>query len=395
VSGQPGAPASAASSRLQPFGTSIFSEMTALAERHGAINLSQGAPDFDGPADILAAAAEAMRAGVNQYARSRGLPALVAAIAQRYEALYGLSLDPADQITVTCGATEAIAASMLGLLEPGDEVILFEPFYDSYVACAAMAGARPRFCTLRFPDFAVDLDELARLFTARTKMIVVNSPHNPTGKVFRQDELVAVAELCQRNGVTVLTDEVYEHITFDGARHVPMATLPGMFERTVTLSSTGKTYSLTGWKIGWAAGPANLIAGVQAAHQFLTFCAPAPLQAAMAAALRTHTAEYTAQLRAEYAERRQILLSALTAAGFRAAVPRGTYFVLASFAGLLDGSDHEVARRLTETIGVAAIPPSGFYRAAPQEGTQLLRFSFCKRTETLRQAAERLLGLGR
>lgn len=384
---------SAVSARLRPFGTTIFSEMTALAERHGAVNLSQGAPDFDGPGPILDAAESAMRSGVNQYARSGGLPVLVEALAERYEALYGLRLDPYREIAVTCGATEAIAATMLGLLDPGDEVVLFEPYYDSYPACVAMAGARARYCTLRFPDFRLDQGALERCFGPRTRMVVLNSPHNPTGKVFEPAELEAVGELCRRHGALVVTDEVYEHITFDGARHVPMASLPGMFERTVTLSSAGKTYSLTGWKIGWAVGPARLIAGVQAAHQFLTFCAPAPLQAAMAHALRTQADAYLSRLRQDYARRREVLMAALGRAGFELAVPRGTYFVLASFAGLFRGTDREVAERLIEVAGVASIPPSGFYQQAPEEGKHLLRFSFCKKMETLELAALRLASL--
>jgi N-succinyldiaminopimelate aminotransferase len=369
--------------------------MTALAERHQAINLSQGAPDYDGPPDIVDAALRAMSAGRNQYARSTGAPELVRALADTYGDLYGLDLDPATQITVTCGATEGIAAAMLGLLEPGDEVVLFEPFYDSYPACIALAGARPRFVTLRFPDFALDERALAEAFTPRTRMVVLNTPHNPTGKVFDPGEMEAVAEMAQRRDVLVLTDEVYEHITYDGVRHVPMATLPGMADRTVTLSSAGKTYAYTGWKIGWAVGPERLVAAVQAAHQFLTFCAPAPLQSAMAFALREHAGEYRAGLRAAYAERRDVLLKALVDAGFRPAVPKGTYFVLASFDGVLQGDDREAARQLVEEAGVATIPPGGFYSAAPNEGRALLRFSFCKRIETLREAADRLQRLRR
>jgi N-succinyldiaminopimelate aminotransferase len=376
--------------RLRPFGTSIFAEMTALANTHGAINLSQGFPDFEGPAEILEAAVAALRAGHNQYARSMGHPLLVEAIADKVRSLYGLDVDPYTQITVFCGATEGIASSLLGLLDPGDEVILFEPFYDSYPAIVALAGATPRFYTLRFPDFAIDLDALAALFNDRTRLLVLNTPHNPTGKVFTPAELEGIAALCRTRDVLVLTDEVYEHLTYDDHRHVPMATLPGMFERTLTLSSTGKTFSFTGWKIGWAVGPAPLVEAAQAAHQFVTFCAPAPLQVAMATAIRDFRESYFARLQADYVERRDLLVSALTDAGFRVAVPQGTYFIVADFTGVSDRDDRTFARTLVEQHGVASIPPSAFYTAAPEEGRRLLRFAFCKRIETLAAAAERL-----
>jgi N-succinyldiaminopimelate aminotransferase len=376
--------------RLRPFGTSIFAEMTALSDVHRAINLSQGFPDFEGPAEILEAAVASLRAGHNQYARSMGHPLLVEAIAGKVGDLYGLDVDPYRQVTVFCGATEGIASSLLGLLDPGDEVILFEPYYDSYPAIVALAGATSRYYTLRFPDFAIDLAELAALFTSRTRLIVVNTPHNPTGKVFTRAELESIAALCLERDVLVLTDEVYEHLTYDGAAHVPMASLPGMFDRTLTLSSTGKTFSFTGWKIGWAVGPVPLVAAAQAAHQFVTFCAPAPLQVAMATAISDFRGPYLARLQAEYAERRDLLVDALTASGFGVAVPRGTYFVVADFTGLSAADDRTFARTLVEDYGVAAIPPSAFYTAAPEEGRRLLRFAFCKRLETLRAAAERL-----
>lgn len=382
------------SARLAPFGASVFSEMTALANAHGAINLAQGFPDFDGPPEIVEAAAAALRAGHNQYARSMGRPELVAAIAGKMKRHYGLDLDPSSEVTVGCGATEMVAAALLGLLEPGDEVVLFEPFYDSYPAVVALAGGTVRCCTLRFPDFAVDLDALARCFTRRTRALVLNSPHNPSGKVFTPAELDAVADLCRAHDVVVIADEVYEHLTFDGHAHVPMATRPGMHDRTLTISSTGKTYSLTGWKVGWAVGPAPLVAAAQAAHQFLTFCAATPLQVAMAAAIERFDGDYFAGLRAAYAARRDLLVSGLAEAGFEVAVPAGTYFVLAGFGGLTSDDDRTFARRLVESVGVAAIPPSAFYRDARDEGARLLRFAFCKREETLRAACERLRGLG-
>jgi len=378
------------STRLKPFGTTIFSEMTALAIRHGAVNLAQGFPDFEGPPEIVDAAVEALRSGHNQYARSMGHPDLVAAIAEKLRDSYDLTYDPLTEITVCCGATEGIAASLLGILDPGDEVILFEPFYDSYPACVAMAGGVARYCTLRFPDFALDVAALEALFNERTRALVLNTPHNPTGKVFREGELEAIARLCRARDVVVIADEVYEHLTFGGAAHVPMASLPGMRERTLTISSTGKTYSLTGWKIGWAAGPARLVAAAQAAHQFLTFCAPTPLQVGMAAAIRDFRDDFFAALRAEYAERRALLMDALREVGFRVAPPDGTYFILADFGDLWDGDDRSFAVHLVEKYGVAAIPPSAFYQAAPEEGRRLLRFAFCKRRGTLEAAARRL-----
>jgi N-succinyldiaminopimelate aminotransferase len=378
------------SDRLRPFGVTIFAEMTALAERHQAINLSQGFPDFAGPPEIVDAAIAAMRAGENQYARSMGHPKLVAAIAAKQRRDYGLRPDPMTEVAVFSGATEGIAASFLGLVNPGDEVILFEPFYDSYPACASLAGATPRFCTLRFPDFALDAAELEAAVTSRTRMIVLNTPHNPTGKVFARDELEVVADLARRHDLLVLTDEVYEYLTFDGAEHVPFATLPGVGKRTLTLSSAGKTFSYTGWKIGWATGPRELVHAAWSAHQFLTFSVATPFQVAMARALDTLGETYFTRFRAEYLERRDFLVEALCDAGFRVAVPRGTYFVLADFTPIFDGDDRAFARHLIETCGVAAIPPSVFYRENEQEGRRLVRFAFCKRRETLEAAAERL-----
>ena len=379
--------------RLRPFGTSVFAEMTSLSNEHGAINLSQGFPDFEGPPEVLEAAVAALRSGHNQYARSMGHPLLVEALAEKVHAVYGLEVDPRSEITVFCGATEGIASSLLGILNPGDEVILFEPYYDSYPVIVTLAGATPRYATLRFPDFAVDLDALAALFTTRTRVLVLNTPHNPTGKVFTRQELEAIGALCQQHNVICLTDEVYEHLTYDGHTHVPMATLPDMFERTLTLSSTGKTYSFTGWKIGWAVGPAPLVAAAQAAHQFVTFCAPAPLQVAMATAIREFREPYFADLQAFYLQRRDVLVAGLRDAGFDVAVPQGTYFIVADFRALSDADDRTFARQLVERYCVAAIPPSAFYAAAPVEGRHLLRFAFCKRIETLAAAAERLRGL--
>jgi N-succinyldiaminopimelate aminotransferase len=376
--------------RLAPFGTSVFSEVTALAARHGAINLAQGFPDFDGPAEIIAAAGRAMAEGQNQYARSMGLPALTRAVADRVDRLYGLSYDPLTEVGVFSGATEGLAAAVLGLVNPGDEVILFEPFYDSYPACVAMAGGRARYITLAFPDFGLDVGALAGVFNPRTRLVILNTPHNPTGKVFTRDELGTIAELCQRHDVLVLTDEVYEHLTYDAAVHVPMATLPGMRQRTLTLSSAGKTFSLTGWKVGWGTGPAALVAAAQAAHQFLTFCSATPLQAAVAWALENFGDDYYAAFQASYATRRDLLIGILRAAGFRLAEPAGTYFALASLDGLWDGDDWSFVRHLVTERGVAAIPASAFYAQAVGEGQHLIRFAFCKTAATIAAAGERL-----
>ena len=382
------------SAKLRPFGTTIFSEMTALALEHDAINLSQGFPDFDGPDFVREAAVDALRGGHNQYARSQGHPLLVHAVAAHLERRCGLRYDPLSEVGVFSGCTEALMSSFLGLLDPGDEVVFFEPFYDSYPACAAMAGAIPRYCPLRFPDFAVDLDRLRALVTDRTRMLVLNTPHNPTGKVFTTDELASIAEICVEHDLIVLADEVYEQLVF-GVPHVSMAELPGMRDRTLALSSAGKTFSFTGWKVGWCTGPKHLVAAAQAAHQFVTFGTATPLQVAIASALERCDADFYDGLRAEYLERRDYLVDTLRDVGLRVAVPQGTYFVLADFRPVWDGDDVSFARHLCSAHGVAAIPPSVFYAAEPDEGRHLVRFAFCKRMETLRAAAERLQGLRR
>ena len=380
--------------KLRPFGTTIFAEMTALAQKHGAINLAQGFPDFEGPPEIVEAAVRALRSGDNQYARSRGHPELVRAVADSQKRYYGLEYDPMEEVVVFSGATEGIAASLLGILNPGDEVILFEPFYDSYPPGLALSGAVPRFLTLRFPDFALDGDALRALVTARTRMIVLNTPMNPTGKVFTREELGVIAEVCQDHDLVALTDEVYEHLVFDGAEHIPLATLPGMRERTLTLSSAGKTYSFTGWKIGWGTGPRALVEGAQAAHQFLTYAIATPLQVAVAYALDHHTHEYVHAFRAEYEARRDYLIPALEDAGLRVVTPEGTYFIYAAFGEIFEGDDREFGYWLTREHGVAALPPSSFYQVGVDEGRRLTRFAFCKRMETLQKAADRLRRMG-
>jgi N-succinyldiaminopimelate aminotransferase len=314
----------------------------------------------------------------------------VEAIAEAQRRYYGLDYDPMSEVVVFNGATEGICASMLGLLNPGDEVILFEPFYDSYPPCLALAGAVPRFITLRFPEFSLDEDALRALVTDRTRMIVLNTPMNPTGKVFNAGELEAIASVCRDHDLVALTDEVYEHLTFDEAEHVPLASMPGMKERTLTLSSAGKTYSFTGWKIGWGTGPTELIDGAQAAHQFLNYTIATPLQEAVAFALRNFREEFLAEFKAEYGARRDFLVAALQDVGLDVAIPKGTYFVLADFTPVFQGDDWEFARWITTEHGVAAIPPSSFFQADATEGKRLARFAFCKKMETLEAAAERL-----
>jgi N-succinyldiaminopimelate aminotransferase len=387
--------ASRVSEKLKRFGTTIFAEMTRLALEHRAINLSQGFPDFEGPPEIVEAVAAAMREGHNQYARSMGRPELVTAIAAIQRDRFGLSYEPMSEIAVTSGATEAIASSLIGLLNPGDEVLLFEPFYDSYPVNTAMVGAAARFVTLRFPDFALDEAALLGAITGRTRVIVLNTPNNPTGKVFTIPELEVIARVCRERDLVVISDEVYEHLTYDGTPHVTIATLPGMRERTLRISSAGKSYSFTGWKIGWAMGPQPLIQAMQAAHQFITFATATPIQVGLGRAMSALPMSYYDELRADYQARRDFLTGVLEEVGFEVARPRGTYFVLAKFGALFDGDDRAFAQHLVEKVGVAAIPPTPFYEADREEGKSLVRFAFCKRRQTLEAAAERLLTLKR
>lgn len=383
--------------RLKPFGTTIFAEMTALATRHGAVNLAQGFPDFDGPSFLKDAVSAAMAAGHNQYARTLGVPVLNQAIAADFQRRAGVPVDPDQHVTVTSGCTEAIAATLLGLLNPGDEVILFEPFYDSYRACVAMAGATARFVALRPPahgcpedaPFVFDEAELRAAFTSRTRLIVVNTPHNPTGKVYTRGELALIAELCLKHDVVAVTDEVYEHLIFDPQLpHLHLAGFPGMAERTVTLSSLGKTFSYTGWKIGWAIAPSQLSAGVRAAHQFLTFATSTPMQHAAALALK-EGAPAIAELVQTLHSNREYLAVALREMGLRLYMPAGTYFIMADHSRLNRGDDRAFCRWLTEEVKVAAIPPSVFYQR-PELGRSLVRFAFVKRRSTLEEAVRRL-----
>ena len=361
--------------KLQGFGTSIFAEMTALAVRHDAVNLGQGFPDFDGPAFLKAAAIAAIEQGKNQYSRSFGIPDLNVAISEHRKRFYGLAFDPDAEITVMHGATECIAATLLALLDVGDEVVLFEPFYDSYPPMIALAGATAKVVTLRAPSFGYDAAELEAAIGPRTKAIVLNSPHNPSGKVFSRAELDHIAKLCVEHDLIAITDEVYEHLVFDG-EHVPLISLPGMRDRTVMISSTGKTFSFTGWKVGYTCASAALTKAVRSTHQFLTFCSGAPYQLAMAQGLRAGDDYFTGFV-ADYRSRRDRLCEGLASVGFEVLVPAGTYFVCTDIRPLGFDDDMALCRLLPEKVGVAAIPNSAFY-ANKHEGKHLVRWAFCK-----------------
>jgi N-succinyldiaminopimelate aminotransferase len=369
--------------RLEGLGTTIFTEMTALAQRTGAINLGQGFPDTDGPPEVIEAAVAALRGGENQYAPLGGVPSLREAVLEHQRSYYGL--DPED-VLVTFGATEAIAAALLGLLNPGDEVVVLEPYYDSYAACIAFAGARRRPVTLRPPEFALDVDELQAAAGPRARVLLLNTPHNPTGRVLGRGELEAIARVCIEHDLVCVSDEVYEHLVYDG-EHVPIATLPGMAQRTLTISSVGKSFSFTGWKIGWCSGPAELVAAVRGVKQYLTFAGGTPLQHAAAAALRLPSAHLEA-LRDELCAKRDLLCVGLTEAGLNPLTPAGTYFVNADV-----GADAGAfCATLPERCGVVAIPTSVFYDDAGAAPT-LVRFAFCKREDVIAEAAQRLARL--
>jgi N-succinyldiaminopimelate aminotransferase len=380
--------------RLRAFTTTIFSEMSELAVATGSLNLGQGFPDTDGPAEVARVATASIEAGRNQYPPGQGVPELRAAVAAHQASWYGLEFSPEDEVLVTTGATEAIAAAFLALCNPGDEVVMFEPSYDSYAACASMAGAVPRLVRLHAPDWAFDADELAAAFGPRTRMLLLNSPHNPTGKVFSPPELAAVAELCCAHDTLAVTDEVYEHLVFDGA-HVPLATLPGMAERTVSISSGGKTFSFTGWKVGWVSGPAPLVAAVRAAKQFLTYTSGAPFQLAIAHGLALEPAVingFGAALRAK----RDLFCDGLDALGFTVHRPAATYFATTDIGTVAPGMDaHAFCRALPQRCGVVAVPSSVFYDPGdPDAGRTLVRWAFCKRVEVLEEALARLASWG-
>ncbi|MGH9209295.1 MAG: pyridoxal phosphate-dependent aminotransferase [Acidimicrobiales bacterium] len=377
-------------SRLQGFGTTIFAEMSALAVRTAAINLGQGFPDTDGPSEVAEAAIAAIRAGHNQYPPGPGIPDLRAAIAHHQKRFWGLDVDPDTEVLVTAGATEAITAALLALCEVGDEVLTLEPTYDSYDAAAAMAGATLKVVTLEPPNYAVDLDALADAVSPRTRLLLLNSPHNPTGKVLTDDELAAVARLCEEHDLIAVTDEVYEHIVFEGG-HRPLAGFPGMAQRTLTVSSAGKTFSFTGWKVGWACGPLPLIDAVRTAKQFLTYVNAAPFQHAVVTGLGLGDS-YFEGLRSDLRAKRDILCAGLEEAGFTVFPPNGTYFVTTDIRPL--GYDDGLAfcRAMPERCGVVAVPNAVFYQD-PERGRHLVRFAFCKRAEVLTEAAERLATL--
>ncbi|MFC5676271.1 pyridoxal phosphate-dependent aminotransferase [Aeromicrobium endophyticum] len=380
------------SARIAGLGTTIFAEMSALAARTGSINLGQGFPDTDGPDEVVDRAVDALRSGRNQYAPGTGVPELRAAIAAHQQRLYGLAVDPGEEVAVTTGATEAIAAALLGLVDPGDEVVVLEPYYDSYVAVIQMAGAVRRPVTLRAPDFRLPLDELRAAVTPRTTAILLNSPHNPTGTVLRRDELEAVAALAVEHDLVVISDEVYEHLTFDGLPHIPIATLPGMAERTLTISSGGKTFSFTGWKVGWATGPATLVRAMLGAKQFLTYTSGSPLQPAIAHALGADDAffdDLTARMQAQ----RDLLCEGLAELGLDVFVPEGTYFATTDIRPLGFDDGLEFCRMLPERAGVVAIPHQVFHDS--EAGRPLVRWAFCKRPEVIADALERLQALRR
>jgi N-succinyldiaminopimelate aminotransferase len=377
--------------RMRPFGTTIFAEMSALAVRTGSVNLGQGFPDTDGPASMLEAATDALHSGQNQYPPGPGIPALRSAIAAHQEDFWGLRYDPDGEVLVTAGATEAITAAILALCEPGDEVVCFEPYYDSYAAAIALAHAVRRPVTLRpGADGRYHFDEAAlrAAFGPRTRLVLLNSPHNPTGKVFTREELALVAEACVAHDAYAVTDEVYEHLIFDGGEHIPLATLPGMRERTIQISSAGKTFSCTGWKVGWACGPAPLVSAVLRVKQFLTFVNASPLQPAVAHALSLPR-DYYDSFRADLQAKRDLLATGLTEAGFAVLVPEGTYFVTADITPLGGTDGMAFCRALPERCGVVAVPTQVFYDDEAA-GAHLVRFAFCKRPEVLAEAVSRL-----
>ena len=378
------------SKKAESFTESVIREMTRLCQRHGGINLAQGFPDFPAPKEIKEAAVAAIRADVNQYAITWGAKSFRDAIAENYGRVYGMKVDPETELVVCCGSTEAMMSTMLGVVDPGDEVVVFEPFYENYGPDVILSDAVPRYVTLHEPDWRLDPDELAAAFNDRTRAIIINTPNNPTGKVFTREELTQIAALCQKWGVVAITDEIYEHILYEG-EHIPIASLDGMRERTVTINSLSKTYSLTGWRVGWALAPPVLSDAIRKVHDFLTVGAAAPLQEAGVVALG-FSDEYYRQLSVDYRARRDVLLPALAEAGFSCYKPNGAYYVMTDISRFGFRDDVSFSRHLVEKIGVAAVPGSSFYHR-PEDGAQKVRFTFCKREETLRAAADKLAAL--
>jgi N-succinyldiaminopimelate aminotransferase len=384
----------AIANRVASLATTVFTEINELALKHNAINLGQGRPDFDGPPDVIAAEVAALQDGKhNQYAPGAGTLTMRKAIADHAGRFYNLDVDPNAGVVVTAGATEGIFSSILGLIDEGDEVILIEPYFDSYVPNLEWVKAKPVYVPLRPPHWTLDPAELRAAFSPRTKAILLNSPQNPTGRVFTREELKLIADLCIEFDAIAISDEVYEHLVFGEAQHIPIASLPGMFERTVTVSSLGKSYSVTGWKIGWVYGHPSLINGVGRAHQYVTFAAHHPAQTAAAYALSLPGTYYEDFL-TMYTTKRDLMMAALDGAGLQATMPEGTYFVMADFSNVYDGDDVSFARWLTSEIGVACIPPGVFYCPEHADiGRKYARFAFCKGDDTLRAAGERLAKL--
>jgi aspartate/methionine/tyrosine aminotransferase len=376
------------SRKAAQFTESVIREMTRLANLHGAVNLAQGMPDFPAPQEVKEVACHAITSDMNQYAITWGAPRFRNAIAEKTKAYLGLDIDPEREITVTCGSTEAMIASLLAVIDPGDEVIIFEPFYENYGPDAVLSGAIPRYVPLEPPEWRFDPDCLSAAFNQRTRAIIINTPNNPTGKVFERDELQLIAELCLRWDVIAITDEIYEHILYDGHRHCAMATLEGMRDQTITINGLSKTYSVTGWRVGYAIAAPALTAGIRKVHDFLTVGAAAPLQEAGAAALGL-PAEYYQDLASAYQHRRDTLLEGLRRAGLRCSIPRGAYYIMADISGVTALDDQEFTRYLVQDIGVAVVPGSSFFHRAA-DGSRYIRFCFCKRESTLLEAARRL-----
>jgi len=374
-------------SRTVGFTESVIREMTRLNAAHGGINLAQGFPNFAAPSELKEAAKRAIDADVNQYAITWGAKSLRDALARTYRELYGIPVDPETMLTVTCGSTEAMVSTLLAIVDPGDEVVVLEPFYENYGPDAAICGATPVFVPLRPPDYTFDPDELRRAFSARTKAIIVNTPNNPTGRVFTRVELELIASLCQEHDAIAVTDEIYEHILYDG-EHIPMATLEGMAERTVTISGASKTFSVTGWRVGWIVAPAALTSGIRKVHDFVTVGAPAPLQEAVAAGLGLGRAYYD-RLAHEYRARRDALVRSLDAAGFAPNTPDGAYYVLCDITPFGFDDDTQFAHWLVREVGVAGVPGSSFF-SRRELGRQIIRFTFCKTEDVLAAAGERL-----
>jgi aspartate/methionine/tyrosine aminotransferase len=376
--------------RTATFTESVIREMTRISNLHGAINLSQGFPDFPMPAPMKDAACAAIRGDVNQYAITWGTPALRLAIAEKYRRWYQMEVDPDKEITVMCGATEVMAAVFLALFDPGDSVIVMEPFYENYGPDAILAGAKPVFVPMHWPDWRIDEEKLRAAFATGAKAIIVNTPHNPTGRVFTRAEMQLIADLCIEHDAWAITDEIYEHIIYAGHHHT-MATFPGMRERTITISGLSKTFSCTGWRLGYSIAPPRESSAIRKVHDFLTCGAPAPLQAAGAVGL-AFEAEYFNALGQEYRERREVICAALNEAGFKFVAPEGAYYILADFSDLSGDDDVTFAKWMASDVGVATVPGSSFYRN-PADGSKIVRFAFCKKIETLKAAGERLAAL--